>query len=560
MLARASLHLGRFEVAQGIYDRLGAEGMQSEDRALLADLLVKSGQGDSALRLLEEGHNQGTEHPHADYLLARLWAASDRLADARALAVRTSEFPEPWSTRGWLLRAEIAVAESDPEEAARAYERTLQGDVSQAGIGRKELRRKLARVLMSAGRFQESRDALTQPPADESPEAHWLLGRIALQLSDRAAANAELNLAADFSARSLDPEPAPYSGAASCSECHQGIYATQQSSHHASTFHADGGRAALPDTESALVDPEVPGLSYQVEHASDGLTLTSRLGERQAEILAQFAFGSGDRGATPVGRDSSGALRELRVSYYEDNKGWDVTTGHPKAPDCPSGDPACYLGRTLNDDGIRRCFDCHTTNARAALQRLAPTSLDQGIGCERCHGPGANHLKAMKAAPAFPDLAIARPRIATPGETLKLCGRCHSPRGVEVRRDDPASIRFQATTLTWSRCYQKSQGALSCVACHDPHRNAETDPAYYVQKCLTCHTPKPSSSPAHEQGDGARPIELNTRVGRKPCPVNPHDNCISCHMPPRTNALPHTKFTDHFIRVHSSDDGSRPAG
>ena len=34
------------------------------------------------------------------------------------------------------------------------------------------------------------------------------------------------------------------------------------------------------------------------------------------------------------------------------------------------------------------------------------------------------------------------------------------------------------------------------------------------------------------------------------CPVNPATGCISCHMPTVKGVIPHSPFTDHFIRVH----------
>jgi len=551
-LARASIQLGRVDVAQGIYERLGADGMRSEDRALLAEFLLNSGESDSALRLLEEGLALGPEHPHALYLRARLWAGGDRLAEARPLAEQLSKL-DKYTARGWLLRAQIADAESNPEQAAIAYEQVLGAEPGAVSLSPAELRTRLARALLAGGQAERARQVLAEVGASSSPEVQWLLSRAWLQLGDRQAASTALANAGNMDRKPMDPEPAPYSGAAACLECHKEITQAQQASHHGKTLLTGAGLLALPTTAGPVADPQIPGVSYQIDRAADGLRLVSSEGGQQARLAAEFGFGSGDRGATPVGRDASGTFRELRLSFYRDHQGWDVTTGQKPPTDCAGTGPACYLGRVLTEDGVRRCFDCHSTNARLAQEQKPPAGLDHGIGCERCHGPAENHVKAMNAAPAFSDMAIARPRVASNPQTLELCARCHSPRGVTVRRDDPASIRFQATTLTWSRCATQSQGALSCLSCHDPHRNAQTDPAYYVQKCLTCHA-GPNSPPAgHAAGDGARPIELAASVVRKPCPVNPGDGCIDCHMPTRTNALPHTKFTDHFIRVHPAE-------
>ena len=128
-----------------------------------------------------------------------------------------------------------------------------------------------------------------------------------------------------------------------------------------------------------------------------------------------------------------------------------------------------------------------------------PEAADRAIGCEKCHGPGGNHLLAVAAR--FPDLAIARPSLASGARVVRICAQCHSPRGKPVEPDDPTSVRFQGTTLTWSRCYTESNDKLDCVTCHDPHRDASTSTAHYEAKCLSCHaggTPEAASGAAYD--------------------------------------------------------------
>jgi hypothetical protein len=233
----------------------------------------------------------------------------------------------------------------------------------------------------------------------------------------------------------------------------------------------------------------------------------------------------------------------LRLSYYPNATGasWDVTSGQVEHPH----DVDTYLGRPLTEDGVRRCFLCHVTDPKASIEASGPGASGRGIGCEMCHGPGGNHLLAVKAQ--FPDLAIARPGMVRGPRIVTLCAQCHSPRGKKVTRDDPASVRFQGTTLTWSRCFTESDDGIDCVTCHDPHRNVEKSTASYEAKCLSCH-----ASAARPEGPGAStgrtsPAEASKRAT---CPVNPTQGCIGCHMPAATGVVPHTFFTDHFIRVH----------
>ncbi len=199
----------------------------------------------------------------------------------------------------------------------------------------------------------------------------------------------------------------------------------------------------------------------------------------------------------------------------------------------------------LTADAVRRCVLCHVTDPRATLEQTGPTASDHGIGCERCHGPGGNHVLAV--ATGFPDLAIARPSLVSGGPIVKLCGQCHSPLGREVSPEESTAVRFQATTLTWSRCYSESDNALDCVSCHDPHRNVTKSPEAYESKCLSCHSGPDAGGLARSRGHKIKP---QGAVEPARCPVNPKTGCISCHMPAVRDVVPHSTFTDHFIRVH----------
>ncbi len=118
---------------------------------------------------------------------------------------------------------------------------------------------------------------------------------------------------------------------------------------------------------------------------------------------------------------------------------------------------------------------------------------------------------------------------------MTACSSCHASDGT-FPPTDPQFVRFQSTTLPFSKCYTASNGKLDCVTCHDPHRPVETSPAFYEAKCLSCHGTHPGGA-----ADGFR---------RVACPVNASSDCLKCHMPRIEEVAPHTSFTDHHIRAH----------
>jgi hypothetical protein len=100
---------------------------------------------------------------------------------------------------------------------------------------------------------------------------------------------------------------------------------------------------------------------------------------------------------------------------------------------------------------------------------------------------------------------------------------------------DIRNIRFQPYRLENSRCYNPSDNRITCIACHDPHRNLITTSISYDSKCLACHRNK-----------GERYTSLQMAPG---CPRETH-KCVSCHMPKLTLLGAHHAFTDHYIRVY----------
>ena len=439
------------------------------------------------------------------------------------------------------------MAHNDPAGAIAHWERALEHKGRQPlGVSSPiVVRKQLAGALLQAGRPRDARRQLQIVLGGEpDAEAFWLLSRAYLQEGAGTQALAAWEKARRFREENpLVPEPAPRVGSAVCAKCHSTTFRSQQRSRHSRTFFRVAELTDLNLPAPSIPDPFQPTVKHTLAWSGPELHQETRAEGQIFKAVVEYAFGSGDRGLTLVGRNDRGEARELRLSHYHDGTTWqwDVTTGHLVQPT----DIEEYLGRPLTDDSVRRCLVCHVTDPQAVLTASGPLATDRGIGCERCHGPGGNHLLAVAAK--FPDLAIADPTTVSGSAVVKLCAQCHSPRGREVLPEELTAVRFQGTTLTWSRCYSESNNTLDCTTCHDPHRNVVTSSAHYEARCLSCH-----DRAARSDGSTARPQRNGPAeaAGRTTCPVNPKSGCISCHMPAVTKVVPHSSFTDHFIRVH----------
>jgi hypothetical protein len=271
-----------------------------------------------------------------------------------------------------------------------------------------------------------------------------------------------------------------------------------------------------------------------------------------AETIAEpiwWCFGRGEVGQTFVIRHA-GAWYETRVTFYTESKRLDFTPGAPRGAPSSLADA---IGQPMTEREARSCFSCHTTPApgTAALQL---DQVDPGVGCESCHGPGENHLAALKHGPRDRDgrlieKKILNPRSLSPDNlTQQFCGRCHRSWDQVMQmpeRHEVVNVRFQPYRLAKSKCYRSLEDArISCTGCHNPHEDLRREPAFYDGKCLACHA---SSTNAGTAPKKAAP-DAGNKQNAPPCPVGKQD-CAACHMPRIEVPALHFKFTDHNIRV-----------
>ena len=280
------------------------------------------------------------------------------------------------------------------------------------------------------------------------------------------------------------------------------------------------------------------------------------------EKKIDYWFGSGDHARSYLSREPSGALIELPVTWYAENGGsWAMSPGF---------DSAQHPGfsRKIAD----RCMFCHT-----AIQRTA-SATPQGIDCQRCHGPGSDHLDAVRQQRGSAAIrkAIVNPARLTPDRRIEVCLQCHLETttlnlpGSLVRydrdvfsyqpgeplgsyafyfdhapgagREDKFEFVSSAYRLFKSACYRESRQALTCTTCHDPHgsQTEEAAASRYARICRNCHAGKIDQLAAESRHSAST-------------------DCVSCHMPKRRPSdAPHITIADHYIQRAPKHDQALP--
>lgn len=290
--------------------------------------------------------------------------------------------------------------------------------------------------------------------------------------------------------------------------------------------------------------------------ASDGQPIN------RIEQPVDWILGSGNHARTYLYRTPSGELFQLPINWYTQTKTWAMAPGY----DRPDHDG---LARRVRHE----CMFCHNAYPRIAEDATGywrsqsfPENLPEGLGCQRCHGPGANHVRAADSGTSVAG-TIVNPGRLDVRRRNDVCYECHMQASValpSIRRfgrdiysfrpgstladymihldvDEPGvprSDRFEINhhpyRLEQSVCFRRSAGRLSCLSCHDPHRKVakEDRAAHYRRVCLSCH-----EALVHEP------------------PVAATADCTTCHMPERrTQDVVRVTMTDHRIGRTSKAD------
>lgn len=112
-----------------------------------------------------------------------------------------------------------------------------------------------------------------------------------------------------------------------------------------------------------------------------------------------------------------------KESMGDQYKIW-LGTAHSNAWETLAGDKALEIGKTLNIENPQtepKCLKCHSTAAANDISLRAGITVEEGVSCESCHGPGSMY-KSMSIMSNF-ELAVKNGLII-PKE--KVCLKCHN--------------------------------------------------------------------------------------------------------------------------------------
>ena len=273
-------------------------------------------------------------------------------------------------------------------------------------------------------------------------------------------------------------------------------------------------------------------------------------------------------------------FKKVGDDYYPLPAQWDVKHSQWKAYFAKDD----WWAKYYPPDNFQRptsalCDGCHSVNYDINTR----TVTEWNVGCEKCHGPGSEHIGHPLAA------NIVNPSRMAYVAANDTCIQCHSqgrplnnpiqgryydwPVGFDMTKklsgywqleghklgettfthfaDGTAhKNRMQGNDYVTSQMYAHG---VTCFTCHDPHGTGNSgslrEPAQ--QLCLECHAPTSPNGP-HAPSIEQHTHHLATSAGSQ---------CIACHMPPIAQTIGDVNVRSHtfrFVSPAKTDESNIP--
>ncbi len=363
-----------------------------------------------------------------------------------------------------------------------------------------------------------------------------------------------------------DPRGSLYAGAKACANCHSNIYQ--------SFLHTAHYLASAPAAESTVHGSFAAGSNVFNVNKTQKVVMEKKDGDLfqsyylNGTLKDQYRFDivfGGVKGESYLYWKKD-ELYQLPLSYFSAQRQWSTSPGYkfdfldyPHLRSIGKGCLECHASYIDNLPGEAQTLD--------KLEKFDKHTLVYSIDCERCHGPGAQHVNFQINNPAVKTASfITKFSNLSRGQKLDACAVCHSGKpGVMLRSafeflpgDTLAKFRLpgffhpedtghtdvhgnQLQLLQSSKCFINSN--MDCATCHDTHQNNRGNRMLYTQKCLACH-----------QGQQQTHCKMTDSLRKDALEAN----CISCHMPALptktitvqvSDTLPFVQFLVHTHRI-----------
>jgi predicted CXXCH cytochrome family protein len=333
--------------------------------------------------------------------------------------------------------------------------------------------------------------------------------------------------------------PAHYVGSAACKSCHTALYESWRQTRMANVVRD-------PHEHPDAIIPDLSKSNSLVTFTADEIA---------------FVYGS---------RWKQRYFKKVGDDYYPFPAQWDVTH-HQWRPYFAKDD---WWSPLYPPDNFKRptsalCDGCHSVNYDIKTKIVT----EWNVGCEKCHGPGSEHVQHPLAA------NIVNPTRRGFVAASDVCIQCHSqgrplenpiagnyydwPVGFDVTRklsdfwkleahrlgetsfthfaDGTAhKNRMQGNDYVTSQMYAHG---VACSTCHDPHGTTNDASLRKPAKtlCLDCHGP---NSP---NGPHAATLEAHTHHQAN----SAGSECIACHMPKIAQTIADVNVRSHTFRFVS---------
>ncbi len=340
---------------------------------------------------------------------------------------------------------------------------------------------------------------------------------------------------------------AEYVGSAACKSCHAEVYDRWSKTKMANVVRD-------PKEHPDAIIPDLSKPDPLVTFTKDDIALTYGSGWKQR----YFKKIGDDYFPFPAQWDVTHKI--WRKYFVADNTDWWVPFYPKDNFQRPTG-PLC--------DG------CHSVNYNIETKAVT----EWNVGCERCHGPGSEHVKNPVLRnvlnPARMDYVHANDtciQCHSQGQPLNnpIAGKHYDwPVGYQVGlnladfwkleehklgettfthfADGTAhKNRMQGNDFVQSLMYERG---VTCFSCHDPHG---TDNTAMLRKtstetCLMCHGPNTQNGP--------HTVSLEAHTHHKAGSTG--SECVACHMPKVAQTIADvnvSSHTFHFVTPTATDD------